>query len=225
LLYNIKKEEKKLILAFIFWLLIFIILLILLVISLSYHYNFILNYEQNFSTEIYFGNKLINFKYIKKKNKQISYIKFLGYEKEIIKNKKSSKKEEIIKKNVEKADKEKKKSKSSFPFKLINKTNIIHVFKFLFKIYKEIKPDSINIDLAIAFSDPYYNGLILANYYSLKGVYPKFPVSITTYWDREVIEGRGEIKGKIKPIVILFLIFSFVFSFNTLKMFWQYRKN
>ena len=193
-------------------------------ISLSYNYNFILNYKNSLSTEFYFGNNLINFKYIKKKNKKISYIKFLGYEKEITKNKEIKKKEEIIKEKIEKVDKEKKKSKSSFPFKLVNKTNIKHIFKFLFKLYKEIKPDSINIDLAIAFSDPYYNGLFLANYYSLKGIYPKLPVSITTYWDREVIEGRGKIKGKIKPIVILYFIFSFVFSIKTLKMFWQYRK-
>lgn len=213
------------ILAAIFWFLIFIIFIILFVISLSYNYVFTFNYEKSLSTEIYFGNNLINIKYIKKKDKKISYIKFLGYEKEIIKNNEKRKKEEIIKEKIEKTDKEKKKSESSFPFKLINKKNIKHIFKFLYKIFKEIKPDSINIDLAIAFSDPYYNGLILANYYSLKGIYPNLPVSIATYWDREVIEGQGEIKGKIKPIVILLLIFRFIFSIRTLKMFWQYRKN
>ncbi|MGM0436642.1 MAG: hypothetical protein ACQEQD_00065 [Bacillota bacterium] len=212
------------ILAVIFWFLIFIIFIILFVISLSYHYVFTFNYEKYLSTKIYFGNNLINIKYIKKKDKKISYIKFLGYEKEITKNKEKRKKEEIIKEKIGKTDNKKKKSESSFPFKLINKKNIKHIFKFLYKIYKEIKPDSINIDLAIALSDPYYNGLILANYYSLKGIYPNFPVSINTYWDREVIKGQGKIKGKIKPIVILYFIFSFVFSIKTLKMFWQYRK-
>lgn len=213
------------ILVAIFWILIFIIFIILFVISLSYNYNLIIDYNDSFSTEFYFGNKLINFRYLKNKNIQKSFIKFLSFEKEITKDDTVQEDiDEIIDEKVDKTKKEKKKTKSSFPIKLINIENLKHVFNFLYKLYKELKPDSININLFIAFSDPYYNALMLANYYSLKAVYPNFPIKITTYWDREVIEGQGKVKGKIKPIFLLFFVFKFVLSLKTLKFFWQYRK-
>ena len=158
-----------------------------------------MKYEGKLTTEIYIGNKLINYYYIKDEKK------------------------EIIKPKVNKT--KIKKGKFSFPFQLITKANLLHILKFLLKLYNELKPDSIKVDLTIALSDPYYNGLILANYYSMKRVYPNLPVSISTCWDREVIEGQGKIKGKIKPIVIIFLALKFILSPQTLKILWQNWKN
>lgn len=214
------------ILTTILLLLIFIILLILFVISLSYNYQFVIKYQEFISTEIFLGNKLINFRYKKSKNTQKNFIKILNYKKEIKKeNKNKDKNQEKIQKKIEKAKKDKDENDNKFKFSLINKKNLVHILKFILKIYKEIKPDLIKIDLNISLSDPYYNGLIMANYYSIKNAYPNFPVSVSTYWDQEVVEGKAEIKGQIKPILILFLILKFIFSPQTLKIIWQYRKD
>ena len=212
------------ILTTILLLLIFIILLILFLISLAYNYQFVIKYQEFISTEIFLGNKIINFRYKKDKNIQESFIKILNYKKEIKKENKNKYKDKN-KEKIKKAKKDKDENDNKFKFSLINKKNLVHILKFILKIYKEIKPDLIKIDLNISLADPYYNGLIMANYYSIKKVYPNFPVSVSTYWDQEVVEGKAEIKGQIKPIVILFLILKFIFSPLTLKIIWQYRKD
>ena len=145
-------------------------------------------------------------------------------------------KKEKIKKNKNEEDKinteieenikkeKNKQSKGGFPYKLINKKNINHILQFLIKFYKFIKPNSISLNLILGFSDPYYNGLILAYYSSLKGAYKNLPINITVNWQKEVSKGQGKISGKFVPISILFSILFFIFSPQTLKILWQYYK-
>ena len=222
LLYNIGKGGRHLLLNIIFFILVFIIFIILFVISLTYKYKFILEYNNSFIYKININTFIFKLKYIKYNSHSETFINIFSFEKKLINELKNDEKE---KKNINEIEEVEKESDESFPFKLINKNNINHLLHFIIKIYKHIKPDLINLNLNISLSDPYYNGLILAYYYSIKNTYPKLPVNIAVNWQKEVIEGQGKIEGKITPIILLYHIKIFFFSPQSLKILWQLYKH
>lgn len=201
-----------------FFLLISIILFIFFIISLPYHYQFSFEYKDNLHLETQVDNIIFKIKYINLKDKTSTIVNILNFQKKI--NKDKNKK--IYKNKDKKADK---KSRKGFPFKIITVDNINHLLNFINNILKLIKPYYSNINLLISLEDPYYNGLILSYYHSIKSVYPNLPVQITVNWEEEVIEGQGKIVGKIVPIFVIYSLIIFILSPQTIKILWHVYKH
>lgn len=216
LLYNSQEGEIELILAILFFLLVFITFVILIILSLPYFYQYSFAYRDNLHHKIQIEKAIYKFTYISYKDYSKTSISVFNLKKEIIKYK-DEKKSEIKNKKTDSVSR-------GFPWKIISKDNIEDLLKFLIKIFKLIKPDDFRLDLLISLDDPYYNGLILAYYHSLKGVYLNFPVRLNINWQEEVVEGQGKIAGKIIPIVIFYHLLVFSLSPQTLKILWQIHK-
>lgn len=196
------------ILNIIFILLFFIIFLILFVLSISCKYKISFNYDNSYNKKILISNFFFTWEVLnsdKKKNKK--KVDKYNYKKE-----------------KSKINENKEKSSSKIPFKLINKENINYIFKFLFNLYKEVKIEKINFDLLINLEDPYYNGILLSSYYSIKEFYPKLPIKINISWEKEVNKAQGIIEGSFRPISIIYTIVIFIFSPHSLKLLWKYYK-
>ena len=231
---NIYREAIKLILEIIFYIIILIIFLMLLVISLPYSYQFSFDTKDKHYYSRLVKTIFFELKYHKSKDYNITYISFLCFNKIIKKENESNKmsqeeKEELkkLKKNKSKTDKSKSEDDSdkSFPFKLITRDNLSHLLSFLIKEFKLIKPDNYELDLILSFSDPYHNGLTLALYHSLLGVYPNLPVSLKVDWQKEVVEAQGKAVGKIFPIIPLAHLLIFILTPKTIKILWQLYKH
>ena len=195
------------ILTFIFMLLFFIIFIILFAISISCKYIISINYDNYFKLKIHIRTLFFNWEILNKDKK----------------NDKKDSNEYNYKKVEKKIDKNnKEKSSFKFLFKLITKENISHIFKFLFSLYKKIRTDKVDLHILINLDDPYYNGILLSTYYSIKGVYPNLPIKININWQKEVNKAQGKIKGSFRPISLLYMIVIFVFSPRSLKILWQY---
>ena len=217
-----------LILNILFLIFLFLIFLLLILISLPYVFQLNFEYKEKFHYKIVVNNFFLKINHSSNhtgKNK--NYIKLFNYQHNIAN--KDKKKIENEKQNKKGNNKEKKiiKKKRRFRLyiKLFNKRNINHLLCFLLKIYNLIKPDDFCLNFFLSFDDPYYNGLLLAFYHSLKSNFPDFPLKITINWPEEVIEGRGKAAGKIIPVVIIYHLLFFLFSTQTLKILWQLYKS
>ena len=216
------------ILNLIFLILIFLIFITLIFILFPLSYMFSFEYQDNFQYIIKIKTSFLKYQSSHYNDSSKTFISIFNYTREI--QKKSSDTE--TEKNKEKEKKKKDKSKPEKPkkskkniLKLINKENIKHILYFIKHIYQLIKPDIFNLNLSGSFSDPYYNGLILAFYYSLKGFYSDLPIKVDISWQKEVMEAQGRIEGNIIPVYLLVRLLLFIFSLTTLKIIWQIFKN
>lgn len=217
-----------LILNILFLFFLSLIFLFLILISLSYSFQLKLEYKEKFHYEIVVNNFFLRInRSSNHTGKNKNYIKLFNYQHNIATRDKKKRGKEKQNKNGNNQEKKiiKKIRRVRSYIKLLNRRNINHLFCFLLKIYRLIKPDDFCLNFFLSFDDPYYNGLLLAFYYSLKGYFPDFPLKLTLNWQEEVIEGRGEAVGKIIPAVIIYHLLFFLFSTQTLKIIWQLYRN
>ncbi|MFW5979545.1 MAG: hypothetical protein ACOCQZ_02385 [Halanaerobium sp.] len=225
-------------LQFIFLFIFFLIFSTLLLLILPYTYTLSFNFQQKLEYSLLLKFLIFKFRFTGDQKKQSLFIDVLGFKKEFdlaenkfekfIADKSSKIIEEKIKQVKSKKDKKKNKKKSrfKFDFKLISRENLEHLFKFILQMLKSLKPDYLKLKVFFSFADPYYNGLFLAYYYTLKELisYPDFEAHIS--WQEVVIEARGAAGGKIIPAKIIFQILMFLLSIKSLKIFWQlYQSN
>jgi hypothetical protein len=235
------KEEIKL-LQFIFLLLIILIFSIFLLIALPYSYAFSFDYEQKLDFSFYFSVLIFKLDFKKIGNQKLLYLEILNFKKKFSLNKlieenavtnfMQQKSKNFIQNKFKKIsgenDKEineEKKSKFSFPFRIISRENLSHIFQFIINLIKKLKPDYLKLDLLFSLADPYYNGLFLAYYYTLKSLldYPDIKAEIN--WQEVMFKGKGAIGGKIIPLLIIWQFIAFIFSLKTLKILWQLYKS
>jgi hypothetical protein len=201
-------RRRTMILNIILLLLFFIIFLILFAISIPYKYRISFKYDKHYQQKIHISNSFFNWDILNSE-----------------KNKDKKESDEYNYKTVKnKIDEKEEKSSSKFPFKLITKENLSHILKFLLSLYKKVKVNEIDFKFLINFEDPYYNGILLSSYYTIKGVYPNLPITIKINWEKEVSKAQGKIEGDFRPIIILYTILAFILSPRTLKILWKYYK-
>ncbi|MFN2339989.1 MAG: hypothetical protein ABR547_01790 [Halanaerobium sp.] len=226
-------------LQFLFLFLIFIIFFTILLVALPYHYALYFNFDKtlkyNFAVSVLFLQLIFK----GDPESKLFLIKIFSFKKEfkIAENNKVSnfienKSKKIIEKKIKNKTvpaaekKAEKKSKFKFDFKLINKENLKHIFKFIIEMLRILKLDYLKLKVVFSLADPYYNGLFLAYYYTLKELfnYPDLKVEIN--WQEVVFEANGSAGGKIIPLKIIYQILKFIFSLKSLKIFWQlYQSN
>lgn len=97
-----------------------------------------------------------------------------------------------------------------------NLSKIINLIKDLYDIFK---PDNLYFHFLLGAYDPYYNGLLLAFYHTIKGSKPDFPVEIDIDWSKEVFNSRGEIKGSFAGFRIIWEALRFLIGTGLLKKF------
>jgi len=230
------------VLQFIFILLIFIIFSIFLVSSLSYHYALYFKFDKNLRYKLAVSVIFLQLIFRADADGHLLLLKIFNFEKELNLNKKNKlinfieakSKKEIKKKIINKTaaddeqskEKSKNRSKFSFDFKLINRENINHIFKFIVKMIKILKMDYLILKVAFSLGDPYYNGIFLAYYYSLKEIFDYPDLKAEIKWQEVVFEAEGSAGGKIIPLQIVYHFLKFVFSIKSLKIFWRlYQSN
>ncbi len=235
------KGGKKL-LQFIFFLLIFIIFAIILVTALPYHYALSFDFDKVLKYRLAVSVLFLQLIFKGDLKSQLFFIKIFNFKKEFNLNKenkltnfiedKSKKliKEKIIDQNAPDDQKSKKKqkdkSKFNFDFKLLKRENLNHIFKFIVEMIKILKMDYLKLRVLFSLGDPYYNGLFLAYYYTLKELFDYPDLKAEINWQEVVFEAEGSAGGKIVPLQIIYHILKFIFSIKSLKIFWQlYQSN
>lgn len=222
------------ILSTLFFILLFIVGTGLFLITIPYNYFFQYSYKDNLSYKIAVRTIVFSLVLEKTKNYEVKYFKIFGIKKNIAekkdkKGKKKSKTDSSIPNQIkEKIKKETKKRDFNFLIKVISSEDIFHVINFLKDILKMLKPKNFKLNFLLGLDDPYQNGLVLAYYNTLKGIYPKFPVNININWQAEVYEAEGEIAGYILPRQLLLRLLFFIFSAQTIKTGWEiikYKRN
>lgn len=229
------KGGKK-VLQFIFLFFIFIILCILLLLVLPYHYDLYFNYDSSLIYRFSFSLFCLHFIFEGDSDGQLYLIKFLNYQKRLITNNNTitgyikDKSEKAIEKKIkqdnetakkEKSDRQKKKSNFKFDFGLINRENLNHIFKFVVKMVKILKMDYLKLYLVFSFSDPYYNGIFLAYYYTFKELFDYPDLKVKINWQEVVFEAEASTGGKIIPLNIIWQLLKFIFSIKSLRIFWK----
>jgi len=217
------------ILLFILYLFLFILLLALFFLSIPYKYLLYYSYTENLNFKMSISTFFFSFAYSKTGQKESTYIKVFSFKKEF--EKKSAKKDseenkikakikETVKEKAKK-EKKKKKKKSGIPFSIIRYENIKHIFQLLIDLLKMILPKHLKLYFLIGLEEPHLNGWLIASYYSLKGIYPKLPITMDIDWEKETYKSNGELSGFIIPIQLIFRILIFIFSVKTIKILWK----
>lgn len=204
------------ILTLLLLLIIIIILTIIIIISLPYNYQLQFSYHNKLSLIFNFNILFINFKYIYSQKNKKSYFSIFNYKKELENQAKKAKSKKI--------PRFKKIKNLNFPRHIIVKDNIDHLFLFLIKLLRKLKPQKFNLNLLISFSDPYYNGILLAYYQTIINNFPHFPINISIFWPEEYLEADGEISGRFMPITFIFTILYFFFSKKSIRIIWSIYK-
>lgn len=206
-------------LQLLFFFFIFLIFLIFLFIVLPYHYDFNFNYSQglnlNCSLSVLFFK--INLDISNFKNQ--FYLQIFNYKKKLSIKNYSSEIKDHSKLVLYKLKTDK------LILKLIDKEIIKHFFKFFKNIITEIKPNYFKLNILFSFSDPYYNGLVLAFYSAFKQFSKKSNLKIKINWQKVTFNADGKISGQIIPIKVLFIFLNFIFSLKTFKIFWRIYKS
>lgn len=224
-------------LELLFFLLIFIIFFIILTISLPYHYDLYFSFDEVFKYRLSISVLFLQLFLKNNSENQSLFIKVFNLKKEInISNdnkavnfiEKKSKK--LIRKKIKnkteinndkKVVSKKKRSKFNFIFKLINQENLNQLFKFILDMIKILKIDYLKMKVVFSLADPYYNGLFLAYYYTFKQIFDYPDLSLEINWQEVVFKAKASAGGKIIPLQIFAHILRFIFSFKSLKIFWQ----
>lgn len=238
-MYNKYVKGVTILLQFLFFLLFFLIFFILLITALPYYYKLSLNYDQNIKLQFWLSILFLQVKIDILDEDNEFQIQIFNYQK-IFKTKKISSEEnkaakfiqekgkkffenKFNKDNKEKTNEDKKKFK--FPFHIITRENLNHIFSLLIKIIKELKPDFLKLNLQFSFPDPYYNGLFLAYYYTFKELtnYPDLKAEIN--WQEVMFKVKTSLGGKIIPLKLFLILLNFIFSGKSFKIFWQIYKS
>ena len=101
---------------------------------------------------------------------------------------------------------------------------IQHIFDLIKGLASIFKPDTVKFDCHLGFEDPYYNGIFLAGYYSLKGNYSDLPLTLNVDWEREVLDLRGEVVGRFILLQVFWRIMFSGLSLKTVKLLLKKRK-
>lgn len=211
-------------LQFLFFSIIFLIFVIILLLILPYHYILSFHYQEKLSYSFSFSVIFVKIIFEGNLNKQSLFFKLFNFKKEMQFN--ENKVGKFIQNKSSKIIKEKTKKCFNFDFSLINRENLNHIFGFVIRILKILKMNYLKLNLVFSFADPYYNGIFLAYYYTLKELfdYPNFKVRIN--WEKKIFEVDGSTGGKIIPAKIIFEILKFLFTIKSLKIFWKvYQSN
>jgi hypothetical protein len=189
--------------------------------TLPYHYALTFNYDRYLRLDFYLSVLLFELNFNILGDKKQLYLQIFNYKKKLsvnISKSKNSSPAKFIQTKIEK-------SNFDFPTRVINKKNLIHFFKFLIDLLKRLKPDCFKLYLLFSFPDPYYNGLFLAYYYTFKSLtdYPELKAEIN--WQEVMFKTDGKIGGYIIPLKFFLTILKFIFSFKSLKVFWQIYKS
>lgn len=205
--------------------LIFSILALFLILSLPYHYLLTFDYQQTIKLEFYFSVLFFKINFIIRDNRKEFYLRIFNFKLKLPLKNYGFKIRAHSKKAAAKI-----KNNKSVPgfFSLINLfqlKNISHLLKFVKKIVKQLQPKSFKLNLLLSFSDPYYNGLLLAYYYPLKELFGWSEISLEINWQKPCFNADGEVGGRIFPIKIFFILLNFIFSRQSFKIFWLLYKS
>lgn len=225
-------------LEILFSLIIIIIMIIIIPMLLDYHYQIKFEYDSSLILFISISTSLYSYQLKRYPDKgcliRKSNINFLGIKKEYIhrKEKDERKTPSSLKENKSEEKKKEKKNKIQdikekfyTGAALASKENLEHILFFIIKLLKKLKPDKFSIFLNLSFSDPYYNGLILGYYYSLISILTLENFKIKVDWFEPKFKGNSIIEGEVIPIKILFVIFKFIFSMQSIRLFVDFIKN
>jgi hypothetical protein len=224
-------------LEILFSIIIIFLMIIIAAVILNYNYQIEFKYENNFILSFLISTSFYSYKFAKYSEGNYSIkktkINFLGIKKEYIKqiekdslnNNKNKQKTDSSKKKSEAKNNQKNNKKKIKDIKdkfttgavLASKDNLEHIFFFIIDLLKELKSDKFTLLLNLSFSDPYYNGLILAYYYSIKNIVELKNFEIEVDWWETKFKFNSIIKGEIIPFKILFLVFKFIFSLQTIR--------
>lgn len=220
------------------WLLIILIFFLITVILLPYHYAFSFDFKEKLYFKVFFSVLFLKLFLEGDLKDQSLHIKILNFKKKLNFDKEKSSKfnkdnaVNIIKEKIENkisADKKQekaitvKKNKNGFKFdfSLLNKENFKHLFSFIIRMLKILKVDYLKLNLLFSFADPYYNGLFLAFYYTIKELFDYPDLKVKINWQEVVFEADGSAAGSIVPLRVLFELFKFVFSVRSFKIYWK----
>lgn len=154
-------------------------------------------------------------------NPEVRKIKFSDIKEEKIekanvevKRIKMSEQKEEINQEADKASEEKEPEKLNLKYfikmpseerkKLINA-----VLKLVKSLLKGVKPKDFMLKGTLGFSDPSLTGKAVGAAWALNGMLDK-RIEIEAAFDREVLEGECEIKGRIVPVAMMFYIIRFI---------------
>lgn len=137
-------------------------------------------------------------------------------------NNEKKKKEELVEKKTKDKDKSKTKTSTdkSSNYKevlIFIKDNLSEIKDMIKGLYDIFKPKYLNIYFLLGTYDPYYNGLILALYYTLKGSKSHVPVEIDINWTKEVFNSYGKIEGSFFVARIIWKVFKFLIGTGLFK--------
>lgn len=211
----------EIILTILLLLILLPILLIFILIFLPFYYEMRYEYVDKLRYNIKFGFIFLKIKVDHTEDKHLTSLNLFNFRIYTFTDDKQKKEEELEEK-LEGAPKEKAKSskaKSYFNKEVLifikdNLSKIIELVKGLFDIFK---PDHLCIYFLLGTYDPYYNGLILAFYHTIKGSKPDFPVKININWTKEVFNSHGEIEGSFIGARLIWKIFKFLIGTGLLK--------
>ena len=108
---------------------------------------------------------------------------------------------------------------------IINQENLKHILNFLIQLFSKLRADKFKLELLFSTSDPYYNGLFLAFYYSIKEIFNFKNFRAEICWGEIKLETEIEIAGRIILSKLFFELLKFIFSFKTLKILRKIYKN
>jgi hypothetical protein len=213
-------------------------MIIIIPLLLDYHYLIKFEYDSSLILYISISTSLYSYQLIRYPGEsgliKKSSINFLGIKKEYINIK--EKDEQIISSSLKKTKAEEKKKEKKNKIKdikekfntgaaLASKENLEHIFFFIIELLKELKPDKFSLFLNLSFSDPYYNGLILGYYYSFKEILKLENFKIKVDWFEPKFKTDSTIEGEVIPIKILFTVFKFIFSIQSIRLLVEFIKN
>ena len=109
---------------------------------------------------------------------------------------------------------------------IINRDNLRHLGDFIISILKIIKPKEYSLEIFLGTSDPFYDGVFLAIYYSI--VYPLAgnQIKLKTGWDEMIFTSRGSAAGRFRISELLYRFLIFILSPQTWRILykmWEHR--
>jgi len=101
---------------------------------------------------------------------------------------------------------------------LFQKDIILHALSFLKDLVHILKPKVLMIKGKIGFYEPHHTAWLQAMVSTISELNILKNLHIDPVWDDEHFEGELTVKGQLAPIVIIFRLFKFLISKNTLKV-------
>lgn len=212
-------------LQFLFLILFFLILALFSVLTLPYHYLLTFDYRQNLKLRLSFSVLFFKLNFDIRDYQKELYLKIFNFKIKLPLKNYSFKIRAHSKAVVEKIKNNKSELDLFTLIDLMKSKNIRIILKFIQKIISHLKPEFFKLNLLLSFSDPYYNGLLLAYYYTLNELLRWQKITMTVNWQRPCFNADGKIGGRIVPIKIFFIFLNFIFSIQSLKILRQLYKS